>query len=88
MDDDFYTVRDDDFCQSGTVFERAVANDPDAMGNFKFPGQRRRGFAQFLFKHRRCVVPDWWMRILIPLLDNLPMFILRWMRGFTYKWQK
>ena len=47
----------------------------------------RRGLNS-LFKHRRCVVPDWWMRILIPLLENLPMFVLRWMRGFTQKWQK
>ena len=47
----------------------------------------RRGLNS-LFKRRRCVVPDWWMRLLIPLLENLPMFVLRWMRGFTKKWQK
>ena len=47
----------------------------------------RRGLNS-MFKRRRCVVPDWWMRLLIPLLENLPMFILRWMRGFTKKWQK
>ena len=47
----------------------------------------RRGLNS-MFKRRRCVVPDWWMRLLIPLLENLPMFVLRWMRGFTKKWQK
>jgi short-subunit dehydrogenase len=47
----------------------------------------RRGLNS-LWKNRRCVVPDWWMRLLIPLLENLPMFALRWIRNFTYKWQK
>lgn len=47
----------------------------------------RRGLNS-MFKHRRTVVPDWWMRLLIPLLENLPMFILRWIRNFTNKWQK
>ena len=47
----------------------------------------RRGLNS-MFKRRRCVVPDWWMRLLIPLLEYLPMFVLRWMRGFTKKWQK
>ena len=47
----------------------------------------RRGLNS-LWKRRRCVVPDWWMRLLIPLLENLPMFILGWIRSFTKKWQK
>ncbi|MBQ9138813.1 MAG: SDR family NAD(P)-dependent oxidoreductase [Alistipes sp.] len=47
----------------------------------------RRGLNS-LWKKRRCVVPDWWMRLLIPLLENLPMFVLRWIRNFTMKWQK
>ena len=47
----------------------------------------RRGLNS-MFKHRRTVVPDWWMRLLIPLLENLPMFVLRWIRNFTNKWQK
>lgn len=47
----------------------------------------RRGL-NALWRRQRCVVPDWWMRLLIPLLQNMPMFVLRWMRGFTYKWQK
>ncbi len=47
----------------------------------------RRGLNS-MFKHRRTVVPDWWMRLLIPLLENLPMFVLRWIRSFTNKWQK
>lgn len=47
----------------------------------------RRGLNS-LWRKRRCVVPDWWMRILIPLLQFMPMFILKWLRNFTYKWQK
>ena len=47
----------------------------------------RRGLNS-LWRRRRCVVPDWWMRLLIPLLENLPMFALKWIRNFTYKWQK
>lgn len=47
----------------------------------------RRGLNS-LWQRRRSVVPDWWMRLLIPILEYLPMFILRWMRSFTKKWQK
>ena len=47
----------------------------------------RRGLNS-LFRRCRCVVPDWWMRLLIPLLENLPMFCLRWIRNFTQKWQR
>lgn len=47
----------------------------------------RRGLNS-LWRKRRCVVPDWWMRLLIPLLQFMPMFILKWIRSFTYKWQK
>lgn len=47
----------------------------------------RRGLNS-LWRRRRSVVPDWWMRLLIPILEYLPMFILRWMRSFTKKWQK
>ncbi len=41
-----------------------------------------------MFRRCRCIVPDWWMRLLIPLLEHLPMFCLRWIRNFTQKWQK
>ena len=47
----------------------------------------RRGLNS-LWRRRRSVVPVWWMRLLIPILEYLPMFILRWMRSFTKKWQK
>ena len=47
----------------------------------------RRGLNS-LWRKRRCIVPDWWMRLLIPILEYMPMFILRWIRDFTYKWQK
>ena len=47
----------------------------------------RRGLNS-LWRRRRSVVPDWWMILLIPILEYLPMFILRWIRNFTKKWQK
>jgi short-subunit dehydrogenase len=47
----------------------------------------RRGLNS-LWRRRRSVVPDWWMILLIPILEYLPMFILRWIRSFTKKWQK
>lgn len=47
----------------------------------------RRGLNS-MFRRCRCIVPDWWMRLLIPLLEHLPMFCLRWIRNFTQKWQK
>lgn len=47
----------------------------------------RRGLNS-LFKKRRLIVPDWWMRLLIPLLEYMPMCLLNILRKFTYKWQK
>lgn len=47
----------------------------------------RRGLNS-LFKKRRLIVPDWWMRLLIPLLENMPMACLKILRKYTYKWQK
>ncbi len=46
----------------------------------------RRGLNS-LWRGRRCVVPDWWMRLLIPICQALPGFVIKWLRNFTYKWQ-
>ncbi len=47
----------------------------------------RRGL-RALFRGRRCIVPDWWNRIWIPLCRLLPMGALRPLRRYTMKFQK
>lgn len=41
-----------------------------------------------LWRGRRCIVPDWWNRVWIPLCKMLPMWVLRPVRRFTMKFQK
>lgn len=41
-----------------------------------------------MFKGRRVVVPDWWFRLLIPVCNYLPGFLIRPLRSFTMRWQK
>ena len=47
----------------------------------------RRGLNS-LWRQRKCIVPDWWMRLFIPFCLMLPRFAMNWLRGFTAKWQK
>lgn len=47
----------------------------------------RRGL-RALWRGRRCIVPDWWNRIWIPLCKALPMCLLRPLRRYTMKFQK
>lgn len=47
----------------------------------------RRGL-RALWRGRRCIVPDWWNRALIPLCKMLPMWALRPLRRYTMKFQK
>lgn len=47
----------------------------------------RRGL-RALWRGRRCIVPDWWNRVWIPLCKILPMWVLRPVRRFTMKFQK
>ena len=41
-----------------------------------------------LWRGKRCVVPDWWNRILVPVCVLLPMWILKPVRKFTMQFQK
>ncbi len=41
-----------------------------------------------LWRGRKCVIPDWWNRALIPICKALPMWALRPIRRFTMKFQK
>lgn len=47
----------------------------------------RRGLNS-LWRKRKCIVPDWWMRLFIPFCLMLPRFAMNWLRNFTAKWQK
>lgn len=47
----------------------------------------RRGL-RALWRGRRCIVPDWWNRLLIPACLLLPMWLLRPLRRYTMKFQK
>ena len=47
----------------------------------------RRGL-RALWRGRRCIVPDWWNRVLIPICKLLPMWMLRPLRNYTMKFQK
>lgn len=47
----------------------------------------RRGL-KALWRGQRCIVPDWWNRVWIPLCKVLPMCVVRPLRKFTMKFQK
>lgn len=47
----------------------------------------RRGL-RALWRGRRCIVPDWWNRLWIPICKSLPMFLIRPLRRYTMKFQK
>ena len=47
----------------------------------------RRGL-RALWRGRRCIVPDWWNRLFIPICRVLPLWLLRPLRNFTMKFQK
>lgn len=47
----------------------------------------RRGL-KALFRHRRCIVPDWWNRLWIPLFTHLPDCVENFIHIKTLKFQK
>lgn len=47
----------------------------------------RRGL-RAMWKGRRCVVPDWWFRLFIPICQCMPRPLLGWLRRYTMKFQK
>lgn len=58
------------------------------LGVLITPDSCARRALKALWRGRRCIVPDWWNRILIPLCQLLPMCVLRPLRRFTLKFQK
>jgi len=47
----------------------------------------RRGL-NALRRGRRCIVPDWWNRLFIPLCLFMPRPLTEWIRRFSLKYQK
>lgn len=47
----------------------------------------RRGL-RALWRGRRCIVPDWWNRLMIPVCKALPLWLLRPLRKFTMRFQQ
>lgn len=41
-----------------------------------------------MFRGVRCKVPDWWFRLFIPVCQLVSGPVMRWLRGFTMKFQK
>jgi len=41
-----------------------------------------------MFAHRRCVIPDWWNRLFIPVLTHLPNWLENIIRRKTKQYQK
>lgn len=58
------------------------------LGALITPGACARRALRALFRHRRCVVPDWWNRIWIPLFTHLPNWAENIIRRKTFKFQK
>lgn len=47
----------------------------------------RRGL-RALWRGRRCIVPDWWNRLFVPLFFYMPDFVTRRIRRFTIRFQR
>ena len=41
-----------------------------------------------LWRGRRCIVPDWWNRLFVPLFFYMPDFVTRRIRRFTIRFQR
>lgn len=51
------------------------------------PANCARRALRALFHHRRCIVPDWWNRLFVPILMHLPNNIEQFIRRKTMKYQ-
>lgn len=58
------------------------------IGALMSPKNCARRSLNALWRGRRCKVPDWWFRLLIPICQMLGGAPMRWLRSFTMKFQK
>lgn len=52
------------------------------------PDSCARRALKAMFRGRRCRVPDWWFILFIPICQLVAGPVMRWLRGFTMKFQK
>lgn len=58
------------------------------LGVLMTPERCAKKALRALFAHRRCVVPDWWNRLFIPVLRHLPNWAENIIRRKTMQFQK
>jgi len=58
------------------------------LGALITPSNCARRALRALFHHRRCIVPDWWNRLFIPILIHLPNWLEDLIHRKTLRFQK
>ena len=58
------------------------------IGGLMTPESCARRSLKALWRGRRCKVPDWWFKLLIPICQPLGGAPMRWLRNFTMQFQK
>ena len=59
-----------------------------AAGRADFARQLCAAGLRALWRGRRCIVPDWWNRLFVPLFFYMPDFVTRRIRRFTIRFQR
>ena len=58
------------------------------IGALSTPRFRARRGLNAMFRHQKCIVPDWWWRLFIPICLLIPEFLMKVIRKYTKKFQK
>ncbi len=58
------------------------------MGVLMSPESCARRSLRAMWRGRRCIVPDWWFRLFIPLCRMVSGPVMRWLRSYTMQFQK
>lgn len=58
------------------------------LGVLMSPESCARRSLKAMWRGRRCIVPDWWFRLLIPFCRMVSGPVMRWLRNFTMPFQK
>lgn len=58
------------------------------LGVLMSPESCARRSLRAMWRGRRCIVPDWWFRLLIPFCRMVSGPVMRWLRNFTMPFQK
>lgn len=58
------------------------------LGVLMSPDSCARRSLKAMWRGRRCIVPDWWFRLLIPFCRMVSGPLMRWLRNYTMQFQK